>query len=364
MAKEPDRSTERARATALAPDDCVAVTGATGYVGSHVVEALLSHGYRVRAVVRDPGAADRTAHLRALARDLDREEALDLAPGDLLQPGSYNEALNGCEGVAHVASSVRLRARDPQREIVDVAVEGTRNVLESARRAGTVRRVVLTSSVAAVTSDDRSPHHVFTEADWNTTARLDVDPYPLAKTRAERAAWDLARSLPDEERFALVALNPVVVMGPLKVRTHNRSSPNMLRDLVTGKMPGCPRFFLNLVDVRDVALAHVRALERPEAQGRYLLHAEGLWMQEMARLLKPHFPELPIRTRRLPDLALYVAALFDKRLSWRWLRKSLGSVTRVDAARSREELDLEYRPVERTLVDTCRSFVDLGLARR
>jgi nucleoside-diphosphate-sugar epimerase len=339
----------------------VAVTGATGYVGSHVVEALLERGYRVRAVVRNPDDAERTAHLRALGRE--REPRLELAAGDLLQPGSYDEALRGCAWLAHVASSVRLSARDPQREIVDVAVEGTRNVLEAAHRAGTVRRVVLTSSVAAITGDDAPPHHVFTEAEWNTTASL-AEPYPLAKARAERQAWDWWEAQPPAERFALVALNPVVVMGPLKVRAHNRSSPNMLRDLVTGKMPGCPRFFLNLVDVRDVATAHVRALEQPEARGRYLLHAEGLWMQEMARLVRPHFPALPIRTRRLPDLALYAAALFDKRLTWRWLRRNLGEVTRVDATRSKKELGLEYRPIEQTLVDTCQSFVELGLTRR
>ncbi len=339
----------------------VAVTGATGYVGSHVVRELLEQGYRVRAVVRNPDDRDHRAHLDTLV-DSPAHPLEVVRGGDVLEPGSHDDAFAGCTGICHVASSVRLHAKDPQRQIVDVAVQGTRNVLESARRAGTVKRVVLTSSIAAVAGDDAPPHHVFTEADWNRTATLE-DPYLLAKTQAEQAAWAVHEALPDEERYDLVALCPTVVMGPLYKKAHNRSSPNMLRDLFTGKMPACPRFHLNLVDVRDVALAHVRALEREAAEGRYIVHAEGLWMQEMGRLVKPHFPGYKVRTRRLPDLALYAAALFDKRMSLKYVHKTLGRVTRVDNRRACADLGLEYRSMEDTLVDTCRSFIELGLAR-
>lgn len=340
----------------------VAVTGATGYIGSHVVRTLLEHGHHVRAVVRDPGNTENVAHLASLAPQ--GTPPPELVPGDLLQPGSYDDALAGCDWVCHVASSVRLSAKDPQRVIVDPAVEGTRNVLTSARKAGSVKRVVVTSSIAAVAGDNQPEHHVFTEADWNDTATLERDPYFLAKTLAERAAWDFVRTLPDGSRFDLITLNPVMVMGPLYKKAHNRSSPNILRDIFTGRMPACPRFYHNLVDVRDVALAHVRALELPDAEGRYILHAEGLWMQEMGRLVKPRFPSFKkIRTRALPDIALYAAALFDRRMSIGWVRKNLGKVIRVDNSRSRQGLSIEYRPVEETLADTCQSFIDLGLAR-
>lgn len=340
----------------------VAVTGATGYLGSHLIALLTARGYRVRAVVRDPGNAEKTEHLRRIAQGA--AHPLELVAGDLLSPGSYDAAFAGCEAVFHVASSVRLRAKDPQREIVDPAVQGTRNVIASIRKAGTVKTLVLTSSVAAIAGDGLPEHHVFTEADWNNTATLKDDPYPLSKTLAERAAWDLHRALPEAERFRLVAMNPVVVQGPLYTRAHYRSSPNMIGDIVFGGFPACPRIFLNLVDVRDVALAHLRALERPAAEGRYLLHAEGLWMQDVGRLLAPRFPELPVRTRRLPDLALYAASLLDKRLSFAWVRRTVGKVSRMDASRARADLGLTFRPMEETLVETCRSFLELGIGKK
>lgn len=337
----------------------VAVTGASGYLGSHLVERLCREGYRVRGVVRDPGRAEKVGHLAKLTEGA--AHPLELVAGDLLRPGSHDAAFQGCEAVFHLASSVRLQAKDPQAEIVDVAVRGTRNVLESARKAGTVKTVVLTSSVAAVTGHDQPKDHVFTEEDWNRTSTLGDDPYPLAKTLGERAAWDFHAALPEGERFRLVALCPAVVLGPLYVKAHYRSSPNLLGDVFFGKFPACPRLHLSVVDVRDVALAHQRALERPEAEGRYLLAARGLWMQDMGRILAPRFPGQPVRTRRLPDIALYAAALFDKRLSFKWVRRTVGRVTRLDVGRAGRDLGMTYRPLEETLIETCQSFLDLGL---
>ena len=338
----------------------VCVTGATGYLGSHVVEQLLAAGYRVRAAVRDPDDEEKVGHLRTLVPA--PAYPLELVRADIMVPGSHDDAMAECELVCHMASSVRLQARDPQREIVDVAVQGTRNVLDSVRRAGGVKRVVLTSSYAAVDDVNQPPDHLFTEADWNQSATLKSDPYLLAKTLAERAAWQLHDGLAPGERFELVALNPVVVLGPLYKKAHNRSSPNMVRDLLVRKMPACPRFWFGIVDVRDVALAHLRALEVPGANGRYILHGTGLWMQEIARTIAPHFPDFRVPTRRLPDLALYAASLFDKRLSVGFLRNNLGRKVRIDSSRSRTELGINYRPVVETLVDTCRSFIELGLA--
>lgn len=340
----------------------VAVTGAAGYLGSHLVELLCREGYDVTAVVRNPDDKAKLAHLHRLAEGA--PHPLRLAAGDLLTPGSHDEAFAGCEAVFHLASPVRLRAKDPQRDIVDVAVKGTGNVLQSARRVGTVKTVVLTSSVAAVVSDGKAKGYRFTESDWNESSTLREDPYPLSKTLAERAAWDMHASLPESERFRLVALNPVVVQGPLFHRAHYRSSPNMVGDIFLGRVPACPRLHLNLVDVRDVALAHLRALVSPEAQGRYLLAAQGLWMQDIGRTLASHFPKEKVRTRRLPDLALYAAALFDKRLSVGWVRRNLGRITHIDASRARQELLMVFRPVEETLLDTARSLLALGMGKK
>lgn len=290
----------------------VAVTGAGGYVGSQVVRLLLQQGHRVRGVVRDPDDGAKTDHLRALPG---AEQRLELHGADLMQPGAHDAALAGCHWLCHLASPVRLAARDPQRDIVEPAVTGTRNVLESARRAG-VARVALTSSIAAVAADEKPADYRFDERDWNETATVAASPYQASKLQAERAAWDFHAALPPAERFGLVALCPTVVLGPLQARVHARSSPANLRDLVRRKLPGCPRF-----------------------------------------------AELPIPTWPLPDPLLYAAALFDKRLSWRYLWHNLGKRRRYDTTRSTAELGLQYRPLEQTLVDTVRSFVELGLVR-
>ena len=176
-----------------AEKELVCVTGASGYVGTHVVKELLQRGYPVRAAVRDAQDKNKTAHLRALAG---ADERLELASADLLVPDSHDPVVQGCPLVCHAAASVRMTAKNPQRDIVDPAVQGTRHVLESVVRAGHARRVVLTSSVAAIEDHSSPQGHRFTEDQWNDSATLEGSPYPLAKTLSERAAWDLVEALP------------------------------------------------------------------------------------------------------------------------------------------------------------------------
>ena len=337
----------------------VAVTGANGFVGSHVVARLMARGHQVRAVVRDARDASRCAHL---------PEGIELVSGDLMSPGGYDEAFRDAEVVCHLAASTRLSARDPQREIVDVAVTGTRHALEAARRAG-ARRVVLCSSMAAVLDPRRPEDHAYSEADWNDGATL-ATPYPLAKTAAERAAWDWRAALPEAERPELVVLNPAMVLGPVSARSHLRSSPATIRDLLRRAFPACPRFHLGIVDARDVAEAHAAAVERPGLGGRegdgpverILLHGRGLWLEEIAHLIAPHFRDHRVPTRQLPDLLVYGSALFDKRLSFEFLKQNLGRRYIVDNQRSISRLGVIYRPVDETLLDTARSMVEQGWA--
>ena len=162
----------------------VCITGATGFVGSHVVEAFLAAGIPVRAAVRSPDDEEKTAHLKAMAErhgtDLTFHEA------NLREPGSFDEAVAGCEGVIHVAAVARLAAPNPQAQIVDPSIEGAKNVLSAATKAG-VRRVILTSSIAAIGSYRASQDHPLTEADWNEQSTAETDAYGYAKTAAERA---------------------------------------------------------------------------------------------------------------------------------------------------------------------------------
>ena len=342
-----------------AKKEMVCVTGASGYVGTHVVRELLERGYEVRGAVRDDADAKKTAHLRALPG---ADERLELASADLMEEGSFDEVVKGCPLVCHAAAAVRMTAKNPQRDIVDPAVEGTRLVLESVARMGDARRVVLTSSVAAIEDDSRPQGHRFTEDQWNESATVKTSPYPLAKTKSERAAWEFVETLEGERRFELISICPSFVFGPVLAEVHVRSSPTLVRDLLVRTFPACPQIKINVVDVREVAAAHVEALERPEASGRYILNKEALWLQQMGQILAPQFPDHPVPTGKLPNFILYAAGLFDQRLSWSFLRRTLGREVTFDGERVTRELGVEYRPMEQTLVDTCRSLIDLGVA--
>lgn len=334
------------------------VTGASGFIGSHIVRELLERGYRVRGTVRDPGDESKTAHLRSIAADAGGE--LELVAADLLQRGSFHDAIADCPLVVHSASSVRLTAKDPQREIVDVAVEGTNNVLDAVVEVGGVRRVVLTSSIAAIVDESLPDDYLFSEADWNESATLDDAPYPLAKTLAEKAAWKRVEALPEAERFQLVTINPTFVLGPLYIRSHIRSSPAIVRDLLRGKFPLVPNFHFGIVDVRDVAIAHAEALRREDASGRHLLDGRGLWLREMAAILRATYPDRRIPRLPMPDVAMYLLAAFDKRLTWNFLRRNLGVARRLDNHRSIERLGIQYRSVGESVRDTARCLVDNG----
>ncbi len=333
----------------------VCVTGASGYIGTHVVRVLLERGYRVRATVRDPSDEAKTAHLRALGD-------VDIHAGDLTVDGSFDDAVSGCRYVVHTASPVLTTAADPGRDIVQPAVDGTRNVLSAVVKAKTVKRVVQTSSIAAVYDYARPPAYVFSETDWNESAITDVLPYPKSKVLAERAAVAFRNALPAAEQFELTAINPTFVFGPVDAQIHLRTSPQLVSELLRGKLPAIPDFFFNLVDVRDVAEAHVRAMTHPSETlaDRYICFAEELHMAEICRRLRAMFPGRPVPRWSIPTPLVYAYAVFDRRLTWSYLRRALGRRIQLDARRVRDALGVTFRPIDETLRDTGQSMVDRG----
>jgi dihydroflavonol-4-reductase len=328
----------------------VLVTGASGFIASQIVKQLLESGYRVRGTVRDPAKAIAAGHLTGLPRAAER---LELVRADLLAPHSFDEPLDGCEYVIHTASPYIVDVDDPQRDLVDPAVKGTTSILESCRQTGGIKRVVLTSSGAAVT--DQADGHLNTEDDWNTRSTLTRNPYYYSKTLAERAAWSFMDS--NHPQFDLVAINPFFVIGPSLVPGAN-TSHRFFTGLTNGQVPVVLAVDWPLVDVRDVALAHIMAMEDPKAIGRYILAAGSRTMRQVIDLLKANGWDqryrLPsIGLDRGPGIALSrFAANFQPPGARSYLKTHLGGRMRFDSSKAREQLGIEFRDVDQTILDT------------
>ena len=334
----------------------VCITGATGFVGSHIVDAFLEAGVPVRAAVRSPDDPDKTGHLIEMAQRHGTE--LTFHGANLAEPGSFDQAIQGCEGVIHTAASVRLAAPDPQKQIVDPSINGTRNVLGACTKAG-IRRVVMTSSVAALGNYRASQDHPLSEADWNDAATLQTDPYGLAKCQAERLAW----SMSEEAGWDLVVCNPSLVLGPVFNKRHCAASPATVGDILKRAFPANPRICFGIVDARDVAQAHLAAYQRPDAQGRHVLAAGTLWMRDIAVLLDGVFPERRLKTRTLPNLLMRIGARFDQRLDPNVLSDLLGRVPHYDGNHAVDALGISYRDVDSSVIDTAKSMIESGLIR-
>lgn len=344
----------------------VLVTGATGYVAGWLVKRLLEEGHSVHAAVRDPAAKDKIAHLDRLAAEL--PGTIRYFKADLLSPGSYGEAMQGCEVVFHTASPFVLGVADPQRDLVDPAVKGTRNVLDSVNATPSVRRVVLTSSCAAIYGDNadmaKSKTGKFTEADWNTTSSLTHQPYSYSKTAAEQAAWEMAEA---QNRWDFVTVNPSMVLGPGLASAATSESFALMRQLGDGTMKsGVPDFRIGVVDVRDVAEMHMRAAFDPAAKGRYLTSGCDSNLPEIATILRKEFgKDWPLPKSVLPKWLVWLAGpMINKALTRRMVSLNIGVPAHFDNAKSRSELGMSYRPLAVSVKDMFAQMVETGAIRR
>jgi dihydroflavonol-4-reductase len=331
-------------------EEIVGVTGATGFVAGHVIRELLERGVRVRATVRSLAKADKTAHLTTLPG---ADERLRLFEADLLEPESFDEALSGCTCVMHTASPYVLDVADVHEDLVKPAVEGTLGVLRACTKIEGLRRVVLTSSMAAI-SDEPVPDHVFTEDDWNEKSSPTRNPYYYSKTEAERAAWSFVKEHPELD---LVVINPYMIIGPSLGPALNTSN-QIFRDVLTGVYPGIMSLAWGFVDVRDVALAHVAAMQTPDASGRYLCAGETMSMREVVDLLRENGYERYALPRR--DLACSIGDFAVRLMSYTqpkgvgtYMRTHIGKVMQFDNAKIRRDLGLEFRPSATSVLDTC-----------
>ncbi|KAL2629038.1 hypothetical protein R1flu_013724 [Riccia fluitans] len=265
----------------------VVVTGANGFIASWLVKFLLERGYTVRGSVRNP---DDTAKVGHLLEFPGAKERLTLHKADLLTAGAYDEIVQGVDGIFHTASPFFLKGiTDPEGQFLTPAVKGTLNVLQSAAKADSVKRVVLTSSAASATYNrSRNGRDVTADESWWSDADFCKERklwYQMSKTLAEKAAWDFVK----DKHFDLVVINPAMVVGPFLQNSLNTSTEFIL-EMLNGTMKEYPNISLGYVHVKDTAVAHVLAFETPAAEGRYILAKQVLHCEKLVEILKKIAP--------------------------------------------------------------------------
>jgi dihydroflavonol-4-reductase len=336
----------------------VLVTGGSGFVGVHTILQLLAAGYWVRTTVRSAG---RENDVRAMLRQGGAEpaDALSFAVTDLEQDAGWPQAVAGCDHVLHVASPLPSHVPEDENELIVPAREGTLRVLRAAREAG-VRRVVVTSSFGAIGYGHMPQRRPFDETNWTDLDGADVQPYVKSKTLAERAAWAFIER--EGGALELSVVNPVAIFGPV-LGPDTSSSIEIVKALMDGKMPLSPQFHFGLVDVRDVADLHLRAMTDPAAKGERFLAVAGETMSihEIAGVLRRRLGRAAARVTRFeaPNWLVRLAARRSPQL--RDALPQLGQIRRSSSEKARRVLGWTPRGNEEIIVATAESLLRLAL---
>lgn len=332
----------------------VMVTGATGYVAGWLVKKLLEDGITVHAAVRNPDKKEKVEHLDKIAAE--STGTIKYFKSDLLEEGSYASAMEGCELVFHTASPFVLNVEDPQKDLIEPALNGTINVLEQANKTESVKRVVLTSSCAAIYSDAKEttavPGGAINEEVWNTTASIDYQPYSYSKTLAEKKAWEIAKA---QSKWDLVVINPSFVLGPfLNTASATSESFRVMKQMGSGAMKmGIPRLGFGVIDVRDLATAHFNAGFTPSANGRNIISGHNTDFVEMVRPIYTKYKgKVPIKMKATPKWLIWlIGPVIDKALERKYISNNVNHPFRADNSKAKAELNLNFRPLEETMLD-------------
>ena len=334
------------------------VTGATGYVAGQLIKRLLGEGLTVHGTVRNPNKKEKLKYLDKIAEN--SSGSIKYFKADLLEEGAFFEAMQECQIVFHTASPFIVQVKDPQRDLVDPAVNGTANVLESVNQTESVKRVVLTSSCASIYGDNKDilsyPNQIMTEENWNTTSSLKHNPYSFSKVQAERKAWEINKQ---QDRWDLVVINPSFVMGPGINPNGTSESFSFMKQYGDGTMKmGAPRIGMGYVDVRDVAEAHFRAAFTPSAKGRYITSSESLDFVKIADLLREEYGDkYPIPKRALPKWLVWLVGPMSG-ISRQYVQDNVNYGCQADNSKSKRELEMVYRPVKETVTEFFQQLID------
>ncbi|HIK78430.1 MAG: hypothetical protein CXT69_04345 [Methanobacteriota archaeon] len=335
--------------------ECVLVTGAAGFVGTHVVKELLSRGKYVRATARNPAAA---GHLQSLENT--NGGRLEIVKMDLFDSDSVDSAVKECNSIIHCAAELYVGVKDKQKDVVDPSIIGTNNLISAIEKCNTISKIIHTSSVAAIRPTNYSNGQILTVNDWCDDATLKSNAYGLAKAGAEkimRQWWEDKGA--EDSGIRLITIHPSIVIGPILAKRHVSGSMSYVDHLVKGSPPFTLKSHINMVDVRDVAIAHVNALSLGKNGQRYLLHAGSLWQRDMANILRESIQDRKWARFQLPKTLTYVVSLFHSKISPRWVKKNIGTTCYYDVGEVQNDLQFSFRGLDESIIDGANSIIEM-----
>ena len=327
----------------------VLVTGASGFIAEHCIIELLKNGYSVKGSLR---TMSREQEVRDAVKTETDDAKLEFCRLDLLDDDGWEEAMRDCDYLMHVASPFVIEDPKDENELIKPAKEGTLRALNAAKKAG-IKRVVLTSSVAAVNSHMMSGNSDHTT--WTDINSKYVTPYQKSKTIAEKAAWDFYNSQDSSNRLELAVINPGGVMGPQLGNDLGGASTQIVSQLISGKFPMIPALSFPFIDVRDVAILHLKAMTTPEADGKRFIaaHSEPTWMYEVAEVLSAAGYE-KIKLKKAPSFMLKLIGLFDNKT--KSLVPMLDKYVPCDNSQTVKILNWEPMPWEQAFIEHAKSI--------
>tara|TARA_B100001057_G_scaffold193519_1_gene194367 strand:- start:3922 stop:4977 length:1056 start_codon:yes stop_codon:yes gene_type:complete len=339
----------------------VLVTGASGFVGGWVVKRLIEKGVTVHAPIRDRDNKEKIKPLSDIS---------DKGPGNivffeanLLDPNSYDEAMNNCEIVFHIASPFLYNFNDAYKDFIEPAVQGTQNVLDSVNRTQTVKKVILTSSCTAIFGDhvdiNSVPDKILTEDIWNETSNEKHQPYSYSKVLAEKLAWEMEKK---QNHWKLAVINPALVIGPSISGKSTSASHDFIKQLGDGKSKaGCPKFEIGMVDVRDVAEAHINAAYINSAEGRHIIFNEVTSFLDLANMLQEKYHSYPLPKKELPKLLVWlIVPLIEKSMTRKMISRCMGHKWNANNQKSISKLEVKYTSIKKSIEEMFQQMIEQG----
>lgn len=335
----------------------VLVTGATGFVAGHLIQQLLMRGYKVRGTVRDLNKPEAFAYLSRLQNAAENLELVEVNLRNPVSHKSWAEAFCDVEYVMHVASPVTLFSEDPKYELIDPAVEGTRTILHYCQNVPSVKKLIFTSCMCAIT-DEFVFNRKYSEQDWNETASLTSNPYSYSKTTAESEVV-AAASRPDAT-FSLCTILPGTVLGP-HLGGHIAFSHRFILNFMQDKRSrGVPNLSYAISDARDVARFHIAAMEQEGSSGRYICANTAISLQKMLQIIHENFADMNVSTRQVPNALVRLSLSAQSESVRNFVLQRLGKPPLFSRSRSKQ-LNVPLRTPAETIVDTCRFFIEANV---